>query len=185
MYLVCGLGNKGPLFERTRHNTGYLVIEKLSEKFRVPLKGNISDCLLGLSHNMILAKPQTFVNLSGTVVLFLVKKFMIPLENLIIVHDDMDLEFGNIKIKWNGGDGGHRGVRSVIESLGSKDFLRLKIGIGRPKNEAPEEYVLSRFTEEEEKILPEIVERSVYAIETIVKEGKEKAMSIYNRKWTK
>ncbi len=182
MYLICGLGNKGAQFEKTRHNIGFRVIEKLSERLKIPLDKKAGECLIGSSTTLILAKPQTFMNISGRVILFLVQKFMISQENLVIVHDDMDLNFGEVKIKWNGGDGGHRGVRSIIESLESRNFLRVKIGIGRPHYLPADEYVLSEFTEEEEKKLPEIVERAALAIETIVNEGKEKAMTIFNRR---
>lgn len=182
MYIACGLGNKGFEYKKTRHNIGFRVIDKLSNNLGIPLEEKIPGCLVASKDDLIIAKPQTFMNLSGDFVLLLVKNFGVPAQNLIIVHDDMDLEFGYLKIRQNGGDGGHKGVRSVIESLKTKDFIRLKIGIGRPKMVPPEEYVLSNFSSEEEELLPEIIERAASAIVTIAKEGVEKAMSIYNRR---
>ncbi|MCX7857455.1 MAG: aminoacyl-tRNA hydrolase [Deltaproteobacteria bacterium] len=183
MYFICGLGNKGLAYKNTRHNAGYLVVERLSSRLGLPLCQKIHGSIIGLSDNILLAKPQTFMNLSGKMVQILMKEFNIESEHLIIVHDDMDLEFGELKIKWNGGDGGHRGVRSVIEHIGTRDFFRLKVGIGRPKSENAEDYVLSPFTEEEKNLLPEIIDRAAQAIETLIREGKHKAMSLYNRKW--
>jgi PTH1 family peptidyl-tRNA hydrolase len=185
VYLVCGLGNKGYQYRKTRHNTGYLVIEKLSQRLNIPLSKRIHGCPVGVSENVVIAKTWTFMNISGKHVLLLLREFEISPEKLVIVHDDMDLEFGNIKIKWDGGDGGHKGVRSVIESLGTNEFIRLKVGIGRPKDESLEEYVLSPFTEEEGKRLNEVVDRAVDALDTLIREGKEKAMSLYNRRWTR
>ncbi|MCS7281406.1 MAG: aminoacyl-tRNA hydrolase [Desulfobacterota bacterium] len=184
MLLVCGLGNSDLTLRNTRHNTGYFVIEKLSEKFKVSLDRVLESCLIGISDEVILAKPQSFMNLSGGPIVRLLRKLGLTNESLVLVHDDMDLKFGELKIKWDGGDGGHRGVRSVIEHIGTKEFLRVKVGIGRPKNEPPEEYVLSPFTEEERKILPEILERAAMAVETVIREGRAKAMSIFNRKWS-
>lgn len=183
MYLVCGLGNFGKEYELTRHNFGYLVIDRVSEKLGLRVDQSVSGCIFGKTEELIICKPLTFMNLSGGPLKALIDRFDIELEKLILVHDDLDLEFSEIRIRWDGGDGGHRGVRSVIEHLNSRDFFRVKLGIGRPKELTCEEYVLSPFGPEEMKDLPEILDRASDAILTLIREGKEKAMSIYNRKW--
>ena len=121
------------------------------------------------------------MNLSGGPVASLVQRISIPLDALVIIHDDVDMDFGRIRIRWNGRDGGHKGVRSVVNALQSPHFFRMKIGIGRNSAIPTDEYVLSRFTSEETKELADILDRAVDALHTFVYEGKEKAMSMYNR----
>lgn len=183
LYLICGLGNYGKEYELTRHNLGYLVVDDLSEKLNLRLDEQVSNCIVGKKEGLVLCKPKTFMNLSGGPLRDLIRTLGIGPENLILVHDDLDLEFSEIRLRWDGGDGGHRGVRSVIENLNSRDFFRLKVGIGRPKKLSSEEYVLSQFSPEEMRELPEILNRASEAIITLVREGKEKAMSIFNRRW--
>lgn len=179
--LLCGLGNKGSEYHYTRHNIGYLVIDRFSEKFHIPIKRKVSGCKVGTHENVLLAKPDTFMNISGAPVSSLMKKTGIKIEDLILIHDDLDMEFGKIRIKLNGGDGGHRGVRSVADALQSKLFYRVKIGIGRNPLMDPEAYVLSRFRHEETEILIDSLDRAVNAIHTFIFDSKEKAMSMYNR----
>ena len=181
MFLLCGLGNKGSEYAFTRHNAGYLVIDRFSERFRIPLRKRLSNCKVGESDQVIVAKPNTYMNLSGGPVASLVQRMSISLEALIIVHDDVDMDFGRIRIRWNGRDGGHKGVRSVASTLQSPHFFRMKIGIGRNPAIPTDEYVLSRFTGEEAEELADILDRAVDALHTFVYEGKEKAMSMYNR----
>jgi PTH1 family peptidyl-tRNA hydrolase len=121
------------------------------------------------------------MNLSGGPVASLVHRMSLPLEGLVIIHDDIDMDFGRIRIRWNGRDGGHKGVRSIANALQSPLFYRMKIGIGRNPVIPPEEYVLSRFSNEEAEELADILDRAVEALHTFVYEGKEKAMSMYNR----
>ena len=181
MFLLCGLGNKGSEYQFTRHNIGYLVIDRFSDKFRIPIKRKISGCKVGTSESVLLAKPDTYMNVSGGPVASLMYKMGATPEDLILVHDDLDMEFGKIRLKLNGGDGGHRGVRSVADALQTKLFYRVKIGIGRSPFMEPEEYVLSRFSKQEAETLDESIERATDAIHTFMFEGKEKAMSMYNR----
>lgn len=181
MFLLCGLGNKGSEYQFTRHNIGYLVIDRFSDKFDIPIKRKVSGCKVGTSENVLLAKPDTFMNVSGGPVASLMYKTGIKPEDLILIHDDLDMEFGKIRMKLNGGDGGHRGVRSVADALQTKLFYRVKIGIGRNPLMEPEDYVLSRFRKEEAETLIESIDRAVDAIHTFIFEGKEKAMSMYNR----
>ena len=181
MFLLCGLGNKGAGYKYTRHNIGYLVIDRYADRFGVSVNKKASKCIVGETSDLILAKPDTYMNLSGGPVASLVRKQKIPLHNLVLIHDDLDMDFGRIKIRWNGSDGGHKGVRSVIELLGSPLFHRLKIGIGRDPVLSPEEYVLIRFRRDELEPLSEILDTAVDALHTLVTESPAKAMSLYNR----
>jgi len=181
LFLLCGLGNKGSKYKDTRHNIGFLVIDRFSKRFNISLRKRLCNCRVGFYNDVILAKPDTFMNLSGSYVSALIKEMAIPLENVVIVHDDIDMEFGKMRIKWDGRDGGHKGVRSIIENLQSRLFYRMKIGIGRDKSMLPEDYVLSKFKEEELEGLTEILDRAVDAVHMFLFEGKEKAMSMYNR----
>ena len=182
MFLLCGLGNKGSAYTHTRHNTGYLVIDRFSEKYHIPVNRKLCGCRVGSDDELILAKPDTFMNLSGGPVAQLMKRTGVSPENILLVQDDLDMEFGKLKIKWNGRDAGHKGVRSVIDALQSPLFYRMKIGIGRDPGAPPEEYVLSRFKAEELRDLADALDRAAEAAHTFIFEGKEKAMSIYN-KW--
>lgn len=182
MFLLCGLGNKDSEYAGTRHNAGYLVVERFSKALKIPFSKKISGCRIGVSEDLILAKPVTYMNLSGGPVFSLFKKMDIKLENFLLIHDDLDMELGRIRIRLGGSDGGHKGVRSVIETMGSSQFYRLKLGIGRDPAISPEDYVLSPFRDYEMKILEETLETAVEAVKTFVFEGKAKAMSMYNRR---
>jgi len=182
LFLLCGLGNRDFRYFNTRHNAGYLVVERFSERYGIPLDKRIYNCIAGIKDNIVIAKPYTYMNLSGRPVAAIVKAFNIKNEEMMIVHDDLDIEFGRIKIKWDGSDGGHKGVRSVIESLGTKDFYRLKVGISRDPVMAPEEYVLSNFRKDEERLLNDVLDMAAEALYIFIHEGKEKAMSIYNKR---
>ncbi len=182
MVLLCGLGNKGSEYAHTRHNVGYLVIDRYSEKYKVSVNRKLCGCRVGTGEDVILAKPDTYMNLSGGPLGQLMKKTGVAREDLLLIQDDLDMEFGKLKIKWNGRDAGHKGVRSVIESLQSPLFYRMKIGIGRHPSMAPEDYVLSRFRHEELEGLADALDRAAEAAHTFIFEGREKAMSIYN-KW--
>jgi PTH1 family peptidyl-tRNA hydrolase len=199
MYLIAGLGNPGKKFEKTRHNVGFMISDKLQEtsdtfsnwklekKFQAKIsKGEIS------SKEVILAKPQTFMNESGKAIKTLNTKYLpdrqagkIQNTNLFIVHDDIDLPLGKIKIVKNHGSAGHKGVESIIKELGTKDFIRFRVGIKPEKIEnrtqKTEKFVLKKFTKEEEKILKEVVDKIVQAIETAITEGIDKTMGRYNQ----
>lgn len=181
MFLLCGLGNKGSQYAFTRHNAGYLVIDRFSERFNIPVRRKVCGCTTGESEGVMLSKPNTFMNLSGKPVGSLIKEIGLPLEQLVLIHDDIDMDFGKIRIRWDGRDGGHKGVRSVMEALQSNLFYRMKIGVGRDPFTAPEEYVLSPFKPEESEELADVLDRAVDALHTFVFESKEKAMSMFNR----
>ena len=181
MFLLCGLGNKGSEYSFTRHNVGYLVVDRFSERFNIPIRKRLCNCKVGEEGQIIVAKPNTYMNLSGGPVASLAQRMSVPLEGLVIIHDDIDMDFGRIRIRWNGRDGGHKGVRSVANALQSPLFYRMKIGVGRDPVIPPEEYVLSRFSREESEELADVLDRAVDALHIFVYEGKEKAMSMYNR----
>lgn len=187
MKLIVGLGNPGKVYSESRHNVGYSVVEALAKNFKIPLrkesktfswvgKGGIEG------DEAILAMPVTFMNLSGLAVGALLKRYNLNLGSLLVVCDDLDLEFGRIKIKNSGSSGGHRGLKSIMDSIKSRDFARLRIGIGRPfRDMEPAEYVLSRFKKEEKKIYKEIIKKAVDCCSMWVKEDINKSMNVYNR----
>lgn len=187
-WIITGLGNPGNKYEGTRHNIGFKVIDLISEKYNIRLeekdiyiigKGTIEGV------DVILLKPLTFMNRSGLAVKKAVKKANILPDklhsSLIVIHDDLDIDTGKMKIKRNGSSGGHKGVESIIQELSTKDFVRLRIGIGRDKDIPVEEYVLTNFRPAEKKLIKDVIINSVYAVATIVTEGIDKAMNKYNR----
>ncbi len=181
MLLLCGLGNTGAAYRNTRHNVGYLVIDRFSKQFKVSMSRKVAGCVVGEGESALLAKPDTFMNLSGGPVASLMRRKHILPEHLVVIHDDLDMEFGRLRLKWNGGDGGHKGVRSITENLGTTLFHRMKIGIGRDPVMPPDEYVLSRFKPAETDTLAEALDRAVDALRVFVTEGKDKAMNLFNR----
>ena len=181
MFLLCGLGNKGSEYAFTRHNIGYLVVDRFSERFNIPIRKRLCGCRVGESEQVVLAKPNTYMNLSGGPVASLAQRKSVPPESLIVIHDDIDMDFGRLRIRWDGRDGGHKGVRSIVGALQSPLFFRMKIGVGRNPVIPPEEYVLARFQGEEAEDLADILDRAVDALHTFIFESKEKAMSMYNR----
>lgn len=152
--MIVGLGNPGPEYALTRHNIGFWAIDKLSEAYRIPVRKMSRHSVVGLGTirgvQVILAKPQTYMNLSGKAVRGLLDSEGLGPEDLIVLHDDMDIAFGRVKLSTTGGDAGHNGVGSVIEFLGTRDFARLRIGLGRrPSGMDGAEWVLTPFYEEE------------------------------------
>ncbi len=186
MKLIVGLGNPGRTYRWTRHNAGFLLLEALAEKHGIELskKGLKSQYGRGTigKEDVLLAEPQTYMNLSGEAVGGLLRFFKIPPENLIVFHDDLDLSFGKIRIRIRGGHGGHKGIQSIIENLGSNEFVRLKMGIGRPENpgQDPADFVLERLAEEEKREFQEMIRRSLEVAECILQEGPQEAMNRYH-----
>lgn len=185
MWIVVGLGNPGPEYERSRHNVGFWVVDTLADRIGVALTRCRYRSLFarGLLHGsqVLLAKPVTFMNESG----FSVSKWQAALRlgpgRIIVVHDDLDLPLAQLRVKVGGGFGGHRGIRSVIEAIGSADFLRVKIGIGRPqKGQDAAAHVLDPFDEREGEMIRGAVQRATDAVEALVQEGLEAAMNRYN-----
>jgi PTH1 family peptidyl-tRNA hydrolase len=184
-YLIIGLGNPGREYKDTRHNIGFMVIDRIAvrlnaQKIKVQAKAIVTDALYQ-ERKIILAKPQTYMNLSGQSVQGLLNFYKIPIENLIVAHDDLDIPFGALRIRPGGGPGGQRGMASTIEQLGTKDFPRLRLGIGRPPGRMdPKDYVLQDFSKEDQKLLPEVLDRAADAALTFVTDGLNKAMNKFN-----
>jgi PTH1 family peptidyl-tRNA hydrolase len=184
-YLIIGLGNPGREYKDTRHNIGFMLIDHLAEKIgargmKVQSKAIITSGLYE-ERKLILAKPQTYMNLSGQSVQGLLHFYKIPLENLLITHDDLDIPYGTIRIRPTGGPGGQRGMANTIELLGTKDFPRLRLGIGRPPGRMdPKDYVLQDFSKDELKIMPELLSRAADAALEFVMKGLNAAMNKYN-----
>ena len=176
MRLVVGLGNPGAEYAWTRHNLGYQVVEALAELWRIPLKQKRCDACWGQGligkEAVVLAQPTTYMNLSGQAVSCLLAYLKLSPAGLIVVHDDLDMPLGRIKIVERGGPGGHLGVVSIIDNLGTEDFFRVKLGIGRPPPRmAPEKYVLSHFTFEEAESIVDFVVRGAQAVEILLEDG--------------
>jgi PTH1 family peptidyl-tRNA hydrolase len=182
---VIGLGNPGKVYEATRHNVGFQVVRQLAQELNIPLseKGFKSRFGRGtFSHiPILLVEPLTYMNLSGQAVQGLVAEFNLTPSDLIIVHDDIDLELGRIRIKKRGGDGGHKGIRSIREHLGTDEFLRVKVGVGRPKFSGEvADYVLSPFDPQEQEQLKEALSKAVGAVKLLLLGEVDKAMNRYH-----
>jgi PTH1 family peptidyl-tRNA hydrolase len=184
---IIGLGNPGYEYANTRHNVGFMVVDYLQNFYKFPSyqKTNFNLLTFGKISNtkVYLVKPQTYMNLSGIGVKEFIEKFAFAPEELLVIHDDLDLPIGTIRIKFNGKDGGHNGIKSIIKEINTSNFYRLRIGIGKPqdKNQIVE-YVLGKFNEDELKTIEKILQSSHQIIETIIKEGWDKAQNLYNRK---
>lgn len=188
MIIIMGLGNPGKQYKNTRHNAGFMVLDefikrnnfaafKLSKKF----SALISEGILN-DKKVILAKPETFMNESGKTAKALAAAYKSSVQNILVIHDDLDLPLGKIKIVKNRGAAGHKGVTSIIKTLGNKNLIRFRVGIANEKSKTnnAEKFVLEKFSEEENKILKEILQKTTSAIEMYLKEGLEKTMSEYN-----
>jgi len=185
--LVIGLGNPGQAYAYTRHNLGFRAVEHLAEQHGIRIAQKKHQSLLGQGQvagiKVILAQPQTYMNLSGQAVRKLVDYFDLPLADIIVLHDDLDIEAGAIKIVARGGAGGHKGVASIIAHLHNNEFSRIKIGIGRPDSSMEaEDFVLSRFKPEEESVIESAVRDAVRAAEMVIRKGVAEAQEYFNRK---
>jgi len=184
LYLIVGLGNPGIEYRETRHNVGFMVIEKWASELKIPLREN-GIARYGMvqfgDKRVILQCPLTYMNLSGRAVKLYKERYGVMNENIMVVHDDLDLPLGRLRIARDGGSGGHKGVDSIIESLNSKEFPRLRIGIGRPRYGEPiVEYVLSSFYEDEVEVVQKVIELAVEGCELFVSKGIEYAMNKIN-----
>ncbi len=184
-HLVVGLGNPGVQYAQTRHNMGFLVVDRLAARagvcgWREAGLAHVAQAGIG-GRPVMLAKPQTYMNRSGASVARLVERYGVPLERLVVVHDDLDLPFGVLRIRTRGGHGGHNGLRSIIQALGSGEFVRVKVGIGRPAGKGEVvDYVLGPFDPDQAAELPAVVERAAEAVAGIVLEGPIKAMNRFH-----
>lgn len=199
MKLIVGLGNPGPKYQLTRHNIGFLLIDALAEvhggqrQYKSEFKSETQKIKIN-GEPVIVCRPQTFMNLSGEAVQPLMKFYGIELKDLLVVHDEIDVPFGELRFQQKRGPGGHNGVKSLHQLLGSDDYARLRLGVGRPpvfvddnnektRNEMPvHEWVLRNFSNDEQRRLPEFLELAIDGIEVWVKDGIAKASTLFNNK---
>lgn len=187
MILVVGLGNPGPRYENTRHNIGFMVADRLvlarQGGFRNGFFGRFATLYVG-DERLVVLEPLTYMNESGRSVRAAAAVYAVPPGSIVIVHDELDLPFGEIRLKRGGGDAGHRGLRSIIELIESADFVRLRVGIGRPPTEERKtlDYVLEAFAATEQPGLDEVLRRSVEAVTLVVERGLSSAMNVINQK---
>lgn len=184
MWLIAGLGNPGPEYEKTRHNIGFIVLEEIARRSGLRFKRErYARISVGTIQgtNAALIEPMTFMNLSGIAIKNALEQFNVGPDNLIVIHDDIDMDTGRLRIRKRGSSGGHRGIESIISSIGSKEFIRVKIGIGREQGVPVEEYVLSKFRKEEIPLIRDTVKRAVDAVFCIISKGVDKAMNEFNR----
>lgn len=185
MKLIVGLGNPGKQYENTRHNVGFWAIDDMSATWNIPMikekwKAQVGEGLFQ-GEKVVLVKPLTYMNLSGESVRMALDWLKVDLNDFIVVYDDLDLPVGQIRLRGKGSAGGHNGIKSLIQQLGTDEFYRIKIGIGRPTNPQPTaNYVLSAFHGEETTVIRDAVDRSRNAIETWRKLGFTQAMNAYN-----
>ncbi|KPK54300.1 MAG: hypothetical protein AMJ63_03660 [Myxococcales bacterium SG8_38_1] len=180
-HLIAGLGNPGPKYAGNRHNVGFMVVDELRRRwgapdFRDKFKGEFTKGRLG-GDDVVLLKPLTYMNLSGESVQAAMRFFKVPLEQVVCVHDELDLEFGVVRLKIGGGTAGHNGLRSMVQHAGGPDFVRCRVGIGRPRHGRPEQYVLSDFSSLERVELGMVLELAADMVETSVREGARAAMN--------
>jgi PTH1 family peptidyl-tRNA hydrolase len=183
--LVVGLGNPGERYARTRHNAGAMVVDELLERADAKLKSHKSGNLIAevtlAGERVVLARPTTYMNESGRPVRELARWYKIPPESIIVVHDEIDVPFGEIRVKVGGGTAGHNGLSSIVNHLSTKDFTRVRVGVGRPRGEGVE-HVLGEFSGAQRKELPHVIDRAADAVERILEAGAERAMNEVNTK---
>ncbi len=183
MWAIVGLGNYGSKYSKTRHNLGFMVVDAIAGAIDIGLQEKryylIGKGSMG-GQEVLLIEPLTFMNNSGIAVREVLKKFNILPENLIIIHDDIDMDVGRLKIRKSGSSGGHRGIESIIQNIDTRDFVRVKIGIGREIGMLAEDYVLKKFKKEELPLIKDAIKRAADAVAIIVSEGVSKAMNRFN-----
>jgi len=185
--LVVGLGNPGNKYEDTRHNAGFLVADKIAQDFNLSFNKTKFDTIFGRGFiedvDVVLAKPMAFMNRSGPPLQKLAHYFRIPGEDMLVIHDDIDLAFGRFKIKEKGGHGGHNGIRSIMDAFGGGDFARLRIGVGRSEaGENVTDHVLGRFSDHKSEMVARIIAVARDAVVTVLGEGIKVGMNAFNRK---
>ncbi len=186
MKVVLGLGNPGRKYERTRHNLGFLVVDLVASENRIVVTKRKYQSLIGDlqtdGEKVLLVKPQTYVNRSGGAVRSLLRYLPVAVKDLVVIHDDLDLPFGRIRIRQKGGPGGHRGVLSILEALGEEVFFRVRVGIGRPPVDVdPTDYVLEPFSPQEIAHLDPVLSKAADAVKCLLEEGSQRAMEKFNR----
>lgn len=190
MKILVGLGNPGADYARSRHNVGFMVMDAYAKSLAVSFRKSSPRMVTAFGtvqernrndERVILAKPQTYMNRSGSAVLELLREAGADPSDLLVVHDELDLDLGRLRLKSKGGHGGHRGVQSIITSLQTHQFYRLRLGIGRPPaHQAADEYVLSVFLPDERSVVQEMIKRSVTVLDCFIKEGPEATMNRFH-----
>lgn len=184
MYVIAGLGNPGRQYERTRHNMGFMVADVFAAAHDIDVRRIRHKALVGEGRigdeKVIVVKPQTYMNLSGESLREVVNYYDVPMENLIVVYDDMDLDTGTLRIRKKGSSGSHNGMKSVIYQLQSDEFPRVRIGIGTPPEDDWKDYVTGQVTEKEAEVLTETIKKAAEALECIITEGIDIAMNRFN-----
>ena len=186
MLLIVGLGNPGVRYRSSRHNVGFRCVDLLSRRWDIPTKDRRAKAVLGQGYysgkQVVLAKPRTFMNNSGEGIAYLLTRFRALPQDLVIIYDEMELPLGRLRIRAKGSDGGHNGMRSIITALGTEDFPRVRVGIGPPsEGESSVPHVLGPFSGEEEVVVSKAVDRVLAAMERIIEEGIDAAMSQFNQ----
>jgi len=200
-WLVVGLGNPGPQYAGNRHNVGQMVLDELARRTGATFGGKaggllhrrpqaaVADARLGVlpggapGPRVVLAKPSTYMNVSGGPVAALAKYYDVPLDRIVLVHDELDIPFADVRLKRGGGEGGHNGLRDTSKALGTKDYVRVRVGIGRPPGRMdPADFVLKDFAKPEAKDLPWLLDRAADAVEAVLVEGLEAAQQRFHTK---
>jgi len=184
--LIVGLGNPGKEYELTRHNVGFQTIDRISERWRIPLTKTKFQGLYGQGtvkgQKVMLLKPLTYMNRSGEAIAPVIRYFKIPLENFVVIYDDLDLPTGKIRLRLKGSSGGHNGIKSIIEQLGTQEFKRIRIGIDRPEaNTSVVDHVLGTYAAEEKELIDHAIDRVVSACEMWLEKPFLECMNIYNK----
>jgi PTH1 family peptidyl-tRNA hydrolase len=185
--LIIGLGNPGDRYQTTRHNIGFMVLDKIAVDHDIPVNKMKFNADYGKGEidgiDVILVKPMTFMNKSGISVARFANFFKVSNKDMLVIHDDIDLEFGRIKIKEKGGDGGHKGVKSILDALGSDEFCRLRLGVGRSAHQIDvSDHVLGIFNPEERKLMDRFIEHAGNAVVTILCQGTKEGMNRFNNR---
>ena len=185
MYIIAGLGNPGKEYENTRHNIGFDVIDRLAEEENIAVMESKHKALIGKGYvagqKVILAKPQTFMNLSGESVRAAADFYKVDPEHIIIVYDDISLDVGQLRIRKKGSAGGHNGIKNIIAHLGTQEFPRIKVGVGdKPKKMDLADYVLSRFSKEDRAVMEDAFREAAGAVEMMIIQGADAAMNQFN-----
>ena len=185
MKIIVGLGNPGKEYEKTRHNAGFRVLDKVADKLNIDVNKSKFKGIYGskgmLDKKIILCKPQTYMNLSGDCVVELLKYYKADLDDLIVIYDDIDIDVGYIRIKPSGSPGTHNGMKDITKKIGSKDFIRVRIGTGKPTDGRDlADYVLGKFSKEEDRIIEDVTSKAADAVLEIINNSVENAMNKYN-----
>src|SRR6056297_2519110 len=185
LWLIAGLGNPGRKYSRSRHNAGFMALDRIAQNWRIRMGRRKFDAEFGTGKidgaDAVLVKPMTYMNRSGLPISRAAAFFQIPLDHVLVIHDDIDIGYGHIKIKKKGGHGGHNGLRSIIDAVGSGDFPRVRIGIGRPEGPMDiSDYVLGNFTAKEWREFEPIPDKAADAVKTILRHGVNEGMNRFN-----